>query len=100
MPAETDRQAWRVEMRQMQSKAMLCALFMMELILTGLPTLAHACAVCSDSDGYFWGVLFLMAMPFALGGLIGGWVLYSYRRGQAGLVTATTTPTADREMPR
>jgi hypothetical protein len=44
----------------------------------GLPGLAHACAVCvgasPEDAGYFWGVLFLMAMPFTVGGLIGGWL--------------------------
>jgi hypothetical protein len=90
-------------MRQMPCKDMLPALFGMAVILIALPTLAHACAVCAggpEDDGYFWGVLFLMSMPFAVGGLIGGWLLYSYRRGQAGLATAASTPTVDRDMPR
>ena len=55
------------------------------LLVSALPTLAQACAVCVGSSpedaGYFWGVLFLMAMPFAVGGLVGGWLWYHYRRG-------------------
>jgi hypothetical protein len=88
-------------MRQMRCKAMLCLLFGMELILAALPTLARGCAVCAGSDehaGYFWGVLFLMAMPFAVSGLIGGWVLYSYRRGQADLSPSASTPIAEQRM--
>lgn len=90
-------------MRQMRCEAMLCALFGMGLILTALPTLVHACPVCVGSTaedyGYFWGVLFLMSMPFAIGGLFGGWFLYSYRRAQAGLAVAATPP-VDRDMPQ
>jgi hypothetical protein len=65
------------------------------LLVSALPTLAQACAVCVGSSpedaGYFWGVLFLMAMPFAVGGLIGGWLWYHYRRGPAGLVSGAST---------
>ena len=52
------------------------------LISTILPTAAYACAVCggAEDNGYFWGVLFLMSMPFAIGSFVGGWLLYSYRR--------------------
>lgn len=52
--------------------------------MVALPAVAQACAVCvgssADDHGYFWGVLFLMAMPFLLGGSIGGWILYHYQR--------------------
>jgi H+/Cl- antiporter ClcA len=63
---------------------------------------AHACAVCvgTGDHGYFWGVLFLMAMPFTVGGFIGGWLLYHYRRAQAGRVTPAPTATVERHMPR
>ena len=57
-------------------------------LVASLPTFAHACAVCVGSSpadaGYFWGVLFLMFMPFAVGGLIGGWLLYHFRRARGG----------------
>jgi hypothetical protein len=56
------------------------------LITIAIPTLATACAVCVGSSpadqGYFWGILFLMSMPFTVGGLIGGWLVYAYWRGQ------------------
>jgi len=52
------------------------------------PVVAWACAVCVGSlpedHGYYWGVLFLMGMPFAVGGSIGGWLFYRYRRAQGG----------------
>ena len=58
----------------------------MALLITLLATPADACAVCAGSEdqGYFWGVLFLMATPFLIGSSIGGWLLYSYRRAQPG----------------
>jgi hypothetical protein len=82
--------------------AVLGALLGMGLISTVLLTPAHACAVCagSEDNGYFWGVLFLMAMPFAIGSFVGGWLLYSYRRAQAGLTTSAPTLTVERRMPR
>jgi len=30
--------------------------------------------------GFYWGVLFLMALPFAVAGSIGGWLVYRYWR--------------------
>jgi hypothetical protein len=51
------------------------------------PFEAQACAVCWDGspDDLFSramnsGILFLMAMPFAIAGSIGGWLFYKYRR--------------------
>jgi hypothetical protein len=88
-------------MRSLGSKAMLGALLGMGLIVTLLPTLADACAVCAGAEdqGYFWGVLFLMSMPFAVSSFIGGWLLYSYRRAQAGLSTSVPPLTVERRMP-
>ncbi len=52
------------------------------------PAAAAACAVCGlDSSGglmgrgFSWGILFLMAMPFALVGAIGGGLFYMHRCG-------------------
>jgi len=55
-----------------------------------IPALAEACAVCwigassPDHDalarGFYWGLLFLMAMPFAVVGSIAGWLFYTHRR--------------------
>ena len=90
-------------MRQMWSTAILGAALGLALIITVLPTPAHACAVCvgssAEDQGYFWGVLFLMAMPFAIGSLIGGWLLYHYRRARPGHATSAPTLTVDPQMP-
>lgn len=53
---------------------------------------ALACAVClsltKHDMGFLWSALFLMGLPIAMAGLIGGWLYYSYRRatgrGRAG----------------
>lgn len=54
-----------------------------------VPAVARACAVCGmgpgvDGDptarGFYWGILFLMALPFAVAGSIGGWLVYRYWR--------------------
>jgi hypothetical protein len=54
-----------------------------------LPVAAQACAVCGDGPGiagdptargFYWGILFLMVMPFAVAGSVGGWLLYRYWR--------------------
>jgi hypothetical protein len=82
-------------MQASPSNAIAAAPLAVGLLIPALPTLAQACAVCVGSSpedsGYFWGVLFLMAMPFAVGGLIGGWLWYHYRWGPAGLVSGTPT---------
>jgi hypothetical protein len=49
---------------------------------------AHACAVCGHATtlgdplgrGFYWGMLFLLAMPFSVVGTIGGWLAYRYWR--------------------
>jgi len=89
-------------MRQVWSTSKLSALLLTGMIIALVPTLAQACAVCggAEDNGYFWGVLFLMSMPFAVGSFIGGWVLYSYRRAQPGLATSAPTPTVERRMPQ
>jgi hypothetical protein len=88
-------------MRQVWSTSKLSALLLTGMIIGPLPTLAQACAVCggAEDNGYFWGVLFLMSMPFAVGSFIGGWVLYSYRRAQTGFVSSASTPPVGRRIP-
>ena len=48
------------------------------------PADALACAVClsltKHDMGFLWSALFLMVLPIAMAGLIGGWLYYSYRR--------------------
>ena len=53
-------------------------------LVLGLPGFASACAVCGlDGDpGYFWSLTFLMGMPFAVAGTIGGALMISHRRGR------------------
>jgi hypothetical protein len=89
-------------MRQLWHTTILGALLGMGLIGTVLSTLAHACAVCagSEDNGYFWGVLFLMSMPFAVGSFVGGWLLYSYHRAKAGPSSSVPPLTGERRMPR
>lgn len=52
-----------------------------------IPVAASACAVCGigpgvagdpTARGFYWGILFLMAMPFAVAGSIGAWLVYRY----------------------
>ena len=56
-----------------------------------IPAAAQACSVCMGSSpadyGFFWGILLLMAMPFTVGGLIGGWLFYTYRHGHRDALT-------------
>lgn len=53
-----------------------------------LPIVAQACAVCwigasspedPTSQAFNWSILFLMAMPYAIVGVIAGWLFYLYR---------------------
>jgi hypothetical protein len=89
-------------MRQWWCTAVHSVLLGVGLISTVLPTAAYACAVCggAEDNGYFWGVLFLMSMPFAIGSFVGGWLLYNYRRAQAGPASSTLPLTAERRTPR
>jgi hypothetical protein len=64
------------------------------LLILAVPVVAQACAVCigsaAEDQGYFWGVLFLMAMPFLVAGSIGGWLLYQYRRPRGTALPSST----------
>ena len=52
-----------------------------------------ACAICVGVPwvkadlGFFWSALFLMVVPVAVAGVIGGWLYYAYRRGRDGVAT-------------
>jgi len=57
-----------------------------------VPAAAEACAVCGTGPdvagdptarGFYWGILFLMAMPFAIAGSIGAWLVYRSWRADA-----------------
>ncbi len=48
-----------------------------------IPTVVEACPSCKTIDdpivqGFKWSILFLMAMPYIVSGLIGGGVFYVY----------------------
>ena len=50
-----------------------------------IPAVAEACPSCKTIDdpivqGFKWSILFLMAMPYIVAGLIGGSVFYVYYR--------------------
>jgi hypothetical protein len=53
--------------------------------------LAQGCAMCGTAftpddpvtRAFTWSVLFLIAMPYTLCGVVGGWVAYRYRRAAA-----------------
>jgi H+/Cl- antiporter ClcA len=82
-------------MRQSRPMVISAALLGIGLIVTMLASPADACAVCVGSSaedyGFFWGVLFLMSMPFAVGSLIGAWLLYHYHWAQTGSPTSGQT---------
>lgn len=51
-----------------------------------LPSRALACAVCVDGTkldlGFVWSAVFLLAVPFVMAGVIGGWFYSATRRGR------------------
>ena len=63
--------------------------------LLAIPVAAQACAVCwgsSQDHSFTWGILFLMAMPFTIVGVIGGWLVYRYRHRSGGDLQKTALP--------
>jgi hypothetical protein len=67
------------------------------LASTLFSTATYACSVCGggEDNGYFWGMLFLMSMPFTVTTLVGGWLLYTYHRPHAGPVTTRPRPASE-----
>jgi hypothetical protein len=72
-----------------QALARLSGLLMAAALALLLPGAAEACAVCGSGPPlpghrvpheFFWGTLFLMVMPLAVAGSIGGWLLYVHWR--------------------
>ena len=68
----------------MHSRKMLLTVgFALLLILMANVTMAcPSCKLMKDpiAKGFSWSVLFLMGMPFALVGIVGGSLFYIYRR--------------------
>jgi len=63
--------------------------FVVGTVILLLPVAARACAVCwvgasspddPMSHAFNWSILFLMAMPYTIVGLIVGWLIYTYWR--------------------
>lgn len=64
--------------------------FVLTIAATLAPTLARAqsCAMCASSFGendpvqraFSWSILFLMATPYTIVGLIGAYLYFTYRR--------------------
>ena len=55
------------------------------LVILVVPVSLEACPGCKDLDdpinkGFNWSILFMMAMPFAVFGLVGGTIFLNYRR--------------------
>ena len=60
------------------------------LVLLGAATdvLAQSCAMCASSfapddpvqRAFSWSILFLMAAPYTIVGVMGGWLFFTYRR--------------------
>ena len=55
------------------------------LVMLVVPGSLEACPGCKDLDdpinkGFNWSILFMMAMPFAVFGLVGGTIFLNYRR--------------------
>lgn len=60
-------------------------LMIIGLVSLLLPNTLDACPACKNLDepiakGFNWSVLFMMAMPFTVVGVIGGSVYYHFRR--------------------
>jgi hypothetical protein len=65
--------------------------FLLVVAATLAPTLARAqsCAMCASSFGendpvqraFSWSILFLMATPYTIVAVIGGFLYFSHRRG-------------------
>ena len=75
---------FRLKENRMLRKMVFCLLIIV-LIVAIIPLSLEACPACKNLDdpiarGFNWSVLFMMAMPFAVFGVIGGSVFYTYRR--------------------
>ena len=60
-----------------------------------VPMSLEACPGCKDLDdpinkGFNWSILFMMAMPFAVFGLVGGTIFLNYRRANQKPISGET----------
>jgi hypothetical protein len=60
----------------------LISLVMVFICLANVAGACPSCKLIEDpiAKGFNWSVLFLMATPFAVFGVIGGSIFYAYRR--------------------
>ena len=82
---------FRLKENQMLQK-MVLTILITTLIIVILPLTLEACPSCKNLDepiarGFNWSVMFMMAMPFTVFGIIGGSVFYTYRRANRDLKT-------------
>ncbi len=73
-------------------RKMVLSLLITALIVAISPLSLEACPSCKNLDepiarGFNWSVMFMMAMPFTVFGIIGGSVFYTYRRANRDLKT-------------
>lgn len=66
-------------------RQVLILLLIIGFVSVLLPNPLDACPACKNLDepiarGFNWSVLFMMAMPFTVFGVIGGSVYYHFRR--------------------
>jgi hypothetical protein len=60
----------------------LFSAFSVSFLTLVAPAGARACSVCGlDDFSYMWSYLFMTAVPLAAMSIIGGFLFYSYRRG-------------------
>jgi len=85
------------------------ARFAMIVLLVGtiavlLPNVAKACPNCQEAlasnsqgggdlvDGFFWSILFMMCMPFAILGTFSGYMYYEVRKARTAREMDETNP--------
>lgn len=60
------------------------------VVVTGERAWAQGCAMCGTvigkddprASGFLWSVIFLMATPYVVGGLVAGWLYLATRRAR------------------
>jgi hypothetical protein len=75
-------------MMRSSSHAVRLAVAVVGVLFAAADALAQSCAMCGASFGendpvsraFSWSILFLMATPYTIVGLVGLFVFYSYRR--------------------
>jgi hypothetical protein len=71
-------------------RQILLWIFIIGFVSSIIPLALDACPACKNLDepiakGFNWSVLFMMAMPFTVFGVIGGSVFYHFRRANRDL---------------